>query len=61
MAKTAASTLLRRLKNVRRQLHLCTCWYIATTYQIGRFYLRTSETLQKRLKWVRLIDVPIEN
>ena len=29
-------------------------------YQIGRFYLRTSETSQKRLKYVRVIDVPIE-
>ena len=28
--------------------------------QIGRFYLRTSETSQKRLKYVGIIDVPIE-
>ena len=30
------------------------------TSQIGRVLLRTSEKLQKRLKKVRLIDVPFE-
>ena len=32
------------------QSHLGTSWYVATRSQIGRFYLRTSETSQRRLK-----------
>ena len=33
--------------------------YVATTSQSGRFYLRTNQTLQRRLKQVRVIDVPV--
>ena len=32
---------------------------LVTTYQIGQFYLRTDETLQRHLKQVCLIDVPV--
>ena len=74
MARTLASTLLRHLKtseSFRYQLkRLCNVlsWsvslmyqlVIATTSQIDWLYFNTSETLQKRLKQVRLIDVPVE-
>ena len=74
MAKAPASTLLLRLKdaslwyvNVKRLCNI-TGWsvslmyhlVIATTCQIGRIYLRTSMTPPKRLKQVRLIDLPVE-
>ena len=38
---------------------LSTSWYVATTSQIGRFYLRTVKTSQRRLKKVRRIDVSV--
>ena len=74
MARTLASTLLRHLKtseSFRYQLkRLCNVlsWsvslmyqlVIATTSQIDWLYFNTSETLQKRLKQVRLIDIPVE-
>ena len=37
------------------QSYLGTSWYIVTTSQIGPVFLRTSEALQKRLKWVFLV------
>ena len=43
----------------RRQSDLGTSWYFVTTSQIGWFYLRINEALQRRIKWIRLIDVPV--
>ena len=43
----------------RRQSDLGTSWYFVTTSQIGWFYLRINEVLQRRIKWIRLIDVPV--
>ena len=42
------------------QSHLGASWYVAKTSQIGRVFLRTSEISQKRPKYVRLIDVPVQ-
>ena len=42
------------------QSHLGNNQYSATASQMGRFCLRTSETLQRYLKQVRVIDKPVE-
>ena len=41
------------------QIHWGTIWYLVTTSQIGQFYLDTSETLQQRLRQVRLTSVAV--
>ena len=47
------------LCNVLSWCHLGISWYVITTSQIGLFYLRTNETLQRRHKLVCLIHVPV--
>ena len=42
-----------------RQSHLGNSWYVATTSQIGRFYLGDSETSWQRPKKDRLINVSV--
>ena len=42
-----------------RQSHLGNSWYVAMTYQTGRFYLGTSETSWQRPKKVWLINVSV--
>ena len=39
------------------QPHLGTSWYMVATSQIDRVILRTSETLQKRFKKVRPVEI----